>query len=594
MSDRAETEPRPRVERRLAAILAADVVGYSRLMGADEHGTLERLKRHRRELIEPKLTEHRGRIVKLMGDGALVEFASVVDAVRCAAEIQRAMAERNRVVPEAQSIAFRIGINLGDVIVEGDDIYGDGVNVAARLEGLAEPGGVCISAKVHDEVRDRLELGFEDLGEQEVKNIARPVRIYKVVLSPVADQPVAPAQAPRLPDKPSIVVLAFENMSQDPEQEYFADGIAEDIITDLSRISGLFVIARNSAFTYKGKAANLRDVSRELGVRHVLEGSVRKAGNRVRITAQLIDGRTGGHVWAERYDRELTDIFEVQDDVTREIVTALKVHLTRDERARVEKRGTENLDAYDCFLRGRQLFWQISREAIGQAQALFEEAVALDAAFPLAHAYLAFTHSVQYVNRWSADPEGSLQRAQELVDRALTLDPTEAEAHYVQGIIHLWHQKDPDQAIADAERAIALDPGFARGYGSLGAALHYAGRSEEAVERLARMARLDPHHPAQYQHFLAQSLFALGRFEDAVRASQARLARQPHSDVSRVLLAACYGHLGRAEEARAEWEEALRINPDYSIEHRRQILPYKNPADFERVVEGLRKAGIAV
>jgi adenylate cyclase len=396
-----------------------------------------------------------------------------------------------------------------------------------------------------------------------------------------------------LPDKPSIVVLAFQNMSGDAEQEYFADGIAEDVITDLSKVSGLFVIARNSAFTYKGKAVNVQEVSRELGVRYVLEGSVRKAGNRVRITAQLIDGGSGGHVWAERYDRELTDIFEVQDEVTGEIVAALKVHLTPDERRRVESRDTGSLEAHDRFLRGRQLFLQLSCESIAQAQTLFEEAIALDADFCLAHAYLAFTHAQQAVNRWSPDPEGSLERAQELVDRALTLDPTEAEAHYVQGIVHLW-QKNVDQAIADAERAIALDPNFARGYGSLGAALHYAGRSEEAFERFATMARLDPHHPPSYQHFVAQAHFALGHFEDAVRALKGRLARQPHSDVSRVLLAACYGHLGRAEDARAEWEEALRINPHYSIEHRRQILPYKNPADFERVVDGLRKAGIAV
>ncbi|HSA80659.1 MAG TPA: tetratricopeptide repeat protein, partial [Geminicoccaceae bacterium] len=453
-----------------------------------------------------------------------------------------------------------------------------------------------ISAKVHDEVRDRLDLNFEDQGEHEVKNIARPVRIYRVVLSPAVDpgEPDAPTPVPGLPDKPSIVVLAFQNMSGDPEQEYFADGIAEDVITDLSKISGLFVIARNSAFTYKGKAVNLQQVSRELGVRYVLEGSVRKAGNRVRITAQLIDGGSGGHVWAERYDRELTDIFEVQDEVTGQIVAALKVHLTPNDRRRVEKRGTDDIDAYDRFLRGRQLFWQLSRESVAQAQALFEEATRLDPAFSLAHAYLGFTHSLQHMNRWSADPEVSPKRAQESVDRALALDPTEAEAHYVQGIIHLWLQKDVNQAIADAERAIALDPNFARGHGSLGAALHYAGRSEEALEHFATMARLDPHHPPSYRHFAAQALFALGRFEDAVRALQERLARQPHSDVSHVLLAACYGHLGRAEEARAEWEEALRVNPDYSIEDRRRVLPYKDPADFERVVEGLRKAGIAV
>jgi adenylate cyclase len=596
MADPAEAEPQPRVERRLAAILAADVVGYSRLMSTDEHGTLERLKRCRREVIEPRLALHHGRLIKLMGDGALVEFASVVDAVQCAAEIQQAMAERNRAAPDVESIAFRIGINSGDIIVEGDDIYGDGVNVAARLEGLAEPGGVCISAKVHDEVMDRLDLRFQDLGEHAVKNIARPVKIYKVVLAPAVapDKPPAAAPVQSLPDKPSVVVLAFQNMSGDPEQEYFADGIAEDVITDLSKVSGLFVIARNSAFTYKGKAVNLQQVSRELGVRYVLEGSVRRAGNRVRVTAQLIDGTSGGHVWAERYDRELTDIFEVQDEVTGEIVAALKVHLTPAERRMVASRGTSSIDAYDRFLHGRQLFWLVSRETNEQAQALFEEAIQLDPAFALAHAYLGFTHAVQCVNRWSADPEASIERAQQLVERALALDPMEAEAHYVQGVVHLWHHRQVDQAIADAERALALDPGFARGYGSLGEALHYAGRSEEALEHFATMARLDPHYPGQYQHFLAQSLFALERFDDAVLTLQARLARQPHSDASRVLLAACYGHLGRAEEARAEWQEALRINPDYSIEHRRQILPYKNPADFERVVEGLRKAGIAV
>ena len=307
MPDRAEAEQKPRVERRLAAILAADVVGYSRLMSADEAGTLARLKALRRDMIEPKIAEHSGRMVKLMGDGALVEFPSVVAAVQCAVEIQQAVAERTTEMLEDRRIAFRVGINSGDVIIEGDDIYGDGVNIAARLEGLAEPGGICISAKVYDEVSGRLDLNFEDQGDQEVKNIPRPIRVYKVVLSPVPSKPGASVAPPGLPDKPSIVVLAFQNMSADPEQEYFADGIAEDIITDLSKISGLFVIARNSAFTYKGRAVDLKQVSRELGVRHVLEGSVRKAGNRVRITAQLIDGTTGGHLWAlrPRADRHL-------------------------------------------------------------------------------------------------------------------------------------------------------------------------------------------------------------------------------------------------------------------------------------------------
>jgi adenylate cyclase len=408
-----------------------------------------------------------------------------------------------------------------------------------------------------------------------------------------SDAPAARVAPTVRAERPAIAVLPFMNANGEPEQDYFADGIAEDIITDLSKISSLFVIARNSAFIYKGKAVNLQKVGRELGVRYVLEGSVRKAGNRVRITAQLIDASSGGHVWAERYDRELIDIFEVQDEVTGEIVAALKVHLTPDERHQVEKHGTSSIEAHDRFLRGRQLFWQASRESVEQAQRLFEEAIRLDPAFCLAHAYLAFTLNLRSINGWSSDREGSSKRAQELIARALTLDPMEAEAHYVQGIFRLWQQKKVDQAIADIERAIALDPNFARGYGALGAALHYAGRSEEALRQFETMARLDPHCPGPYHHFWAQAHFALGHFEEAIAALKMRLAQQPHSDVSHVLLAACYGHLGRAEDARVEWEEALRVNPDYSIEKRRQILPYKNPADFEYVIEGLRKAGIS-
>jgi adenylate cyclase len=505
------------------------------------------------------------------------------------------MAECNHAVPEAERIAFRIGVNLGDVIVEGDDIYGDGVNIAARLEGLAEPGGVCISAKVHEEVRDRLELAFEDLGEQEVKNIARPVRVYRVVLSPGGEpgQPSGGAPTPSLPDKPSIVVLAFQNMSGDPEQEYFADGIAEDVITDLSKVSGLFVIARNSAFAYRGKAVNLQEVSRELGVRYVLEGSVRKAGNRVRITAQLIDGASGGHVWAERYDRELTDIFEVQDQVTREIVGALKVHLTADEQRRLEKQGTDSVEAYDWFLRGRELIWPHTREGLVQARPFLERASALDPNFALPLAYLAFAHVQEYINRWSADPERSLQTAASLAARAVELDGAEPHAHFCRSIVHIW-QKQIDRAIADARRAVALDPNFADAYAALGVALHYAGRAAESLEQFERTTRLNPHFPPIVLFFMAQDHFALERYQEAARLLERRLARQSQSDTSHVLLAACYGHLGRAEEARAEWREALRINPDYSIEHRRQILPYKNPADFERIVEGLRKAGIAV
>ncbi len=584
-------------QRRLAAILAADVVGYSRLMGADETGTLSRLTSHRRELIEPAIAAHGGRTVKLMGDGALVEFASVVDAVHCAVEIQAAMAGRNAEVPLERRIAFRIGINFGDVIIEDGDLYGDGVNIAARLEGLAAPGGICVSAKVHDEVLGKLELGFEDLGEQPVKNIARPVRVYRVLpdaAAAVDDRQTVGQSAPLpLPDKPSIVVLALQNMSADPEQDYFADGIAEDIITDLSKVAGLLVIARNSAFAYKGRAHDLRQVCRELGVRHALEGSVRKAGGRVRITAQLIDGTTGGHVWAERYDRELTDIFAVQDEVTREIVAALKVHLTPEEQRRIEKRGTGNLEAYDCYLRGRELVWRHTRDGVVQARPLLERAIALDPAFALPVAHVAFCHVLDYINRWSAEPERSLEDARELADRAIQLDDLEPQAHFCLAIVHIW-QKQLDQSIADAMHALALDPNFADAYGTLGNALHYAGRPAESLEQYQRLVRLNPHFPPVILYFMAQDHFMLERYEDAVALLERRLVRQPDSDVTRVLLAACYGYLGRAGDAEAAWQEALRINPDYSIERRRQILPYRNPADFERVVLGLRKAGIAV
>ena len=386
-----------RTQRRLAAVFVADVVAYSRLMAADEAGTLAALKAHRKELIDPTTAEHGGRIVKLMGDGALVEFASVVDAVECAVAVQRGMAERNHGIPEDRRIVFRIGINLGDIILDGDDIYGDGVNLAARLEGLAEPGGICISNSAREQVLGKVPLSFADLGEQRVKNIERPVRVYCVVMdgTPAA----ATAASPEPPDKTSIAVLPFTNMSGDPEQEYFADGISEDIITALSKISQLFVIARNSSFTFKGKSVRIQEVSSDLGVRYVLEGSVRKAGNRVRITSQLIDGETGGHLWAERFDRDLTDIFAMQDEVTREIVTALALKLTEGDRQRLTREHTDNMEAYDCFLRGREQLWRLTAETNAQARTLLERAVELDPNFASAFAYLAAVHLVDHINQ---------------------------------------------------------------------------------------------------------------------------------------------------------------------------------------------------
>jgi adenylate cyclase len=377
------------MERRLAAIMAADVVGYSRLIRTDEDGTLATLKALQADVIGPKIAEHRGRVVKLMGDGILAEFASVVGAVRAAVELQQAVAERNPAVPKGQPIEFRIGVNLGDVVIDGDDIHGDGVNVAARLEGMAVPGGVYVSAAVYDQVRDRIEIPFEDLGEHDVKNIDRPVHVWRWVRDGVASLPEV-VQADKPLDKPSIVILPFNNMSGDPEQEYFSDGITEDIITDLGKLSSLFVIARNSAFVYKGKASSVPHVCRELGVKFALEGSIRKAGTRVRVTAQLIDGSSGGHLWAERYDRELTDIFEVQDDITQHIVAALKVRLSKAEISRIVDKGVTDVGAHDLFLRGRELLrgLRIDREMFDRATAYFRRAIELDSNYAAAYAGL--------------------------------------------------------------------------------------------------------------------------------------------------------------------------------------------------------------
>ncbi|HJO68250.1 MAG TPA: adenylate/guanylate cyclase domain-containing protein, partial [Rhodospirillales bacterium] len=449
--------------RKLAAILAADVVGYSRLMGLDESGTLGALKAHLGEVMEPVIAAHHGRIVKTTGDGVLAEFASVVDAVQCSIEVQSAMPGRNADIAEEQRVEFRIGINLGDVIVEGEDIYGDGVNVAARLEGLAEPGGICISRAARDQVRDKLTLDLEDLGEQTVKNIARPVRAFNVRLEAPPSNPATDAEAPALPDRPSIAVLPFDNMSGDPEQEYFSDGIAEDIITDLSKVSGLFVIARNSSFAYKGKSPNVQEVCQDLGVRTVLEGSVRKAGNRVRVTAQLIDGESGGHLWAERFDRDLEDIFAVQDEVTQEIVSALRVQLSADEKARLGRGGTDNLEAHDLCLKARERAQRFTAGSNDEARKMLERAVELDPDFATAHAELALVNARAYVNQWATASGQALKDCAACAERAVACDDLDPRAHFAAGMGHMW-AREHELAKAEAERAIELDPNSAEGY----------------------------------------------------------------------------------------------------------------------------------
>jgi adenylate cyclase len=576
-------------ERKLTAILAADVAGYSRLMSLDEEKTLRDLKGHLSELIEPRIAQHRGRIVKRTGDGLLVDFASAVEAVRCAVAIQSGMAARNRTAPDDGRIEFRIGINIGDVIIEGEDIYGDGVNIAARLEGIAEPGAIFVSRAVRDSVRDKLEVILEDLGERPVKNISKPVRVFRIDAAgpPVgARSTVAP---PPVPDKPSIAVLPFDNMSGDAEQEYFSDGMTEDLITDLSKISGLFVIARNSSFAYKGKATKVQQIGRELGVRFVLEGSIRKAGNRLRITAQLVDADSGGHVWAERFDRELTDIFATQDEVVEKIVAALSVNLTRREELRLHRRGTSNVEAYEFWWRARELLGRGTRDTVAQARAMHRRAIEIDPKFAAPYAGLAFAAIADYVSAWVPDPAQALREAESWAQQAIKLNDQEPVCHMALGSVLLW-QRNHDAALAEINRAVELDPNYAQALAFIGMVLMYAGRAAESLEPFATAMRLDPHYSNMLLHLLAQAHFSLGQYEAAVTHLLDRIVRNPDTDASRMLLAASYGHLDRLDEARATWADLLKVNPSFSLEQRARVLPYKEPRDFQRIVDGLAKA----
>ncbi len=547
-----------RTERRLAAILAADVAGYSRLMSRDEEGTLQRLKGHLGELIEPHIAAHRGRIVKRTGDGLLVDFASAVEAVRCAVAIQAGMADRNRGAPDEARIEFRIGINLGDVIIEGEDIYGDGVNIE-----------------------------LEDLGERPVKNIARPVRVFRIGRANGAARPAAPA----VPDKPSIAVLPFTNMSGDAEQEYFSDGISEDLITDLSKVQALFVIARNSSFTYKGRSVKVQEVGRELGVRFVLEGSIRKAGNRVRITAQLVDAQSGGHLWADRFDRELTDIFATQDEVVHKIVEALAVKLSRIEEQDLKRGGTKNLEAYESWLRARQLLGIGTRETIAEAKALHRRALELDPNFAAPHVGLAFASVSDYVNAWIPDAQSALAEGERWARRAIELDERQPGGHVAMGNVRVW-QRRHDDALAELHRAVELDHNYAQGHSLLGMALMYSGRHKQALESFAVAMRLDPLYPNILLHLMAQAHFSMGQDEIAAGYLVERIARNPNTDASRMLLAASYGYLGRIEEAREAWTGLLEVNPGFSVRQREGVLPYKDARDFQRILDGLAKAGL--
>jgi adenylate cyclase len=536
---------------------------------------------------------------------------------------------------------FRIGVNLGDVMVDGEQIYGDGVNVAARLESLSEPGGICISGTVREHLGNKLPLNYEDLGEQAVKNIAKPVRVYRVMTepdaattvtrktqripskyvrpgifslaglailaavivfvqhlsfrSPTTTASIPPTQSPALPlpSIPSIAVLPFTNMSGDPQQEYFSDGITDDLITALSRVPDLFVIARTSTFTYKGKAAKVQDVSRELGVKYVLEGSVRKEANQVRITAQLVDATTDYEIWAERYDRPLQDIFALQDEIVRKIVTTLKLQLTLQEQGVLVRKTTDNLDAYENFLRGEEYFWSFTKDGNAKARQMFEKAVALDPKYADANAGIGWTYLIEWVWQWSSDPQ-ALEHASEMAQLALALDDSLPQAHGILSQIYLL-KKQHDQAIAEAERAIALNPNRADGYVDLALILRFSGRAEEAVELMKKAMRLNPHYPPYYLQVLGFSYCQMGRYEDAITAQKRALSRNPNLLGSHICLAACYGMAGRDEAARAQIKEILRLNPNFSIERATKIgpllmAPLKNPADGKLMADAIRKA----
>jgi adenylate cyclase len=583
-----------RLQRRLAAILSADVVGYSRLMGLDEAGTLSRLNALRRELIDPTIAAHSGRIVKLMGDGALVEFASAVDAVTCAIEIQRRLREHDAGGSEVNPIQFRIGIHVGDIIIEREDILGDGVNIAARIEGIAEPGGISISEDTWRQVQGKVAANFIDAGEQTLKNIARPLRVYRLDQAPaVATASAAPPPMPAQSDKPSIAVLAFNNMSGDPEQEYFSDGISEDIITDLSKLSELRVIARNSTFTYKGKPVDLKQVGRELGVGYVLEGSVRKAGNRVRVTGQLIDAVSGAHVWADRFDRDLTDIFAVQDELTQEIIAALKLKLTSEQKGRLVRKTAIDVEAYNLFLRGREQALLQTKSSNAEARALLERAIAISPDFAAAYAYIAFTRLNDYIIGSGDAAEQSLQTSLKLATRAVAMDDEDPYGHFVLSIVSIW-RREYETARSEVQRGLALAPNSAEGHLQLANLQYYEGDPSGALDTLNAYMRLDPLYPGLALHFVAQAQHSLGQFEAAVETLKRRLERDPKSETGYALLASCYGHLGQIDESRSAWAEVMRIAPDFSVERRWGILPFKNPASYAHRVEGLRKGGLPV
>jgi adenylate cyclase len=629
-------------QRKLTAILSADVAGYSRLMGKDEEATVRRLTTYR-EMVATLIRKHQGRVVDSPGDNLLADFASVLDAVRCAVEIQEDLRTRNAELPDDHKMEFRIGVNLGDVVVEGERIYGDGVNIAARLESLAEAGGICISRTVYVNVENKLAYEYEYMGEQKVKNIAKPIQAYRVLSSPgdagrrvigakgtterkwlkpalllaaavVLGIAVAvawrfylpplprptrvPSELPPkekvaypLPSKPSVAVLPFSNMSGDPEQEYFSDGLTEDIITGLSKVPKLLVIARNSVFIYKGKHVRVQQVGQELGVRYVLEGSVRKAGDRVRITAQLVDATTGHHLWAEKYDRDLKDIFELQDEITGKILLALQVKLTEGEQVLAWRKGTRNRKAYEKALQALESSRLMTKEGNREAQRLYQEAIVLDPGYTVAIVGSSYTHWMDVINGWSRSPSKSMEQAVRLAKKALAIDDSLADTHVLLGNIFLM-KRQFKRAMAASEMAISLNPNGADVNALLGLMLRYLGRAEEAIEVLEKAMRLNPIPPAWYLYNLGDAYRLVEMHEKAVESFKEALNKDPNYLLAWIYLATTYSQMGREEEARDAAQAVLRLHRKFNVDRYARRLPYKDQDCIERIVDALRKAGL--
>jgi adenylate cyclase len=622
-------------KRKLTAILSADVKGYSRLMGEDEEATVRTITAHRK-VITSVIQKYRGRVVDSPGDNILAEFVSVVDAVQSAVEIQEVVRAKNAELPEERRMEFRVGINLGDVIQEGERIYGDGVNIAARVEGLADPGGICISGSAYEQIENKLALGYDYIGEHTVKNIVKPIRVYKVPTGPETLQKVSEEKRPApgwqraalavvialvvvaggvalwksyrpsispmeaasvekmafpLPDKPSIAVLPFSNLSGDPEQEYFSDGLTEEIISALGSVPKLFVIARNSTFTYKGKPVKVQQVAEELGVRYVLEGSVRKGGDKIRITAQLIDALTGRHLWAKRYDRNLSDIFAVQDELTKEIITAMQVKLTEGEEVKAAAKGTNNLEAYLKYLQASELINRINPQSNALAKQLAKEAIALDPEYAWAYYALARAYTLDVWLGTSKSPKQSIAKAMESLKKALALDDTFAAGYSRLGFLYAMTRQH-EKGIAEAEKAVALNTNSATGHLYLGKTLFFAGRTEESIPEYKIAIRLNPIPPNLYSWSLGISYAFTGQYEEAIAWCEKAILQEPNDLLARMMMTVVYSLSGRDEEARVQAAEVLRIQPKFTLKKLEKKLTYKKKADREKFLGALRKAGL--